>query len=224
LSFPSTAQHTAEEPATWLSLSQAAAFLGVHPGTLRLWADHGDLPSHRTPGGHRRFYRADLESLLAAGAQRQAQSGIDIVVHSALGRARMQASEGALADVDWYRQFDEPAREQHRAMGRRLLGALLRFLSSPANRDTLLAEARLQGYGYGEFSRRQGLALEDAVRAFLFFRDMLADSVVEMSESVASLDPRSAQHWGATFREVNAFTNEVLLALIHAYVQEETQP
>lgn len=218
------APHASEEAAAWLGLSQAAAFLGIHPRTLRLWADRGEVPSHRTPGGHRRFHRADLEALLAAERHQQAQSGLQLIVHSALGRARMEASEGGLAQASWYRQFDEPARELHRLMGRRLLGALLRYLSSPADREALLAEARTHGRSYGEFSRRQGLALDDAVRAFLFFRDTLADSVIEMTESAASLNPRSARTWGDTFRQVNTFTNEVLLALIQAYMQEEAQP
>src|SRR5574341_214034 len=45
----------------WVSLGEAAAILGIHPTTVRHWADSGDLPSQRTPGGHRRFRRYDLE-------------------------------------------------------------------------------------------------------------------------------------------------------------------
>jgi excisionase family DNA binding protein len=39
----------------WLSLSQAAKQLGVHPSTVRAWADHGYLPSQRTQGGYRKM-------------------------------------------------------------------------------------------------------------------------------------------------------------------------
>ena len=39
----------------WLTLSEAAEQLGVHPTTLRRWADNGDIPVSVTPGGHRRF-------------------------------------------------------------------------------------------------------------------------------------------------------------------------
>ena len=41
----------------WLSLSDAAKLLGVHPSTVRLWSDKGVLPTHRTSGGHRRYRR-----------------------------------------------------------------------------------------------------------------------------------------------------------------------
>lgn len=44
----------------WISLRHAAELLGVHPATVRIWADNGDLPSRRTPGGHRRFRKADV--------------------------------------------------------------------------------------------------------------------------------------------------------------------
>jgi excisionase family DNA binding protein len=49
----------------WLSLSQAAQLLGIHPTTLRRWADNGSVPAKVTPGGHRRFLRAELQVFLA---------------------------------------------------------------------------------------------------------------------------------------------------------------
>lgn len=211
------AQRTSVVAETWMSLSRAAAFLGVHPGTLRLWADQGKVPVQRTPGGHRRFRRSDLEAVLTAGSLPQGPSSLQAVVYSALGRVRLGMGEGSLAAAPWYRQLSETAREQHRAIGRRLLGALLRYLSSPADRGALLDEARTCGQSYGEFSRHQGVALEEAVRAFLFFRDTLADSVIGLSDV---FEPRQTHNWGETLRQVNAFTDEVLLALIRAYAYE----
>ena len=49
----------------WLTLGQAAAFLGAAQSTVRKWADQQRLPVFRTPGGHRRFRRTDLEAFLA---------------------------------------------------------------------------------------------------------------------------------------------------------------
>ena len=49
-----------DEDSAWLTLSQAARFLDVHPTTLRRWANNGDLPAMVTPGGHRRFAAIDL--------------------------------------------------------------------------------------------------------------------------------------------------------------------
>jgi excisionase family DNA binding protein len=46
-----------------LSLGEAAEILGVHPDTLRAWADDKRVAMWRTPGGQRRFRRRDLEAL-----------------------------------------------------------------------------------------------------------------------------------------------------------------
>jgi excisionase family DNA binding protein len=48
----------------WLTLGQAARFLGVAQSTIRKWSDQGRVPAFYTPGGHRRYRRADLESFL----------------------------------------------------------------------------------------------------------------------------------------------------------------
>jgi len=48
----------------WLTLGQAAKFLGVAQSTIRKWSDSGRVPAFYTPGGHRRFRRRDLEAFL----------------------------------------------------------------------------------------------------------------------------------------------------------------
>jgi len=55
----------ADDGREWLTLGQAAAFLGAAQSTVRKWADGGRLPTFYTPGGHRRFRRSDLEAFLA---------------------------------------------------------------------------------------------------------------------------------------------------------------
>ena len=45
----------------WLSLSEIAELLGVHPSTVRSWSDQGRMPVHRTQGGHRRYRRSEIE-------------------------------------------------------------------------------------------------------------------------------------------------------------------
>jgi excisionase family DNA binding protein len=49
----------------WLTLGQAAKFLGVAQSTIRKWSDQGRVPAFYTPGGHRRYRRGDLETFLA---------------------------------------------------------------------------------------------------------------------------------------------------------------
>ena len=57
---PAAWRARAAEP-DWLTLGQAAKFLGVAQSTIRKWSDQGRVPAFYTPGGHRRFRRVDLE-------------------------------------------------------------------------------------------------------------------------------------------------------------------
>jgi len=51
----------------YLRVGEAAALLGVSPGTLRNWGRTGKVREHRHPvNGYRLFLREDLEALLAA--------------------------------------------------------------------------------------------------------------------------------------------------------------
>ena len=49
------------DPERMLSLKEAAERLGVHPATLRRWADRGDVEVRLTAGGHRRFPLSEIE-------------------------------------------------------------------------------------------------------------------------------------------------------------------
>lgn len=59
----------------WLTLGQAAKYLGVAQSTIRKWSDSGRLPAFYTPGGHRRFRRGDLDSFLAGSRGASARGG-----------------------------------------------------------------------------------------------------------------------------------------------------
>jgi len=60
---PEARRAPASEP-DWLTLGQAAKFLGVAQSTIRKWSDQGRVPAFYTPGGHRRFRRGDLEAFV----------------------------------------------------------------------------------------------------------------------------------------------------------------
>lgn len=64
------------ETTDWMTLSEASEHLGVAQGTIRRWADAGSLPVFRTPGGHRRFRREDLDTFMnsASGVPQVPQS------------------------------------------------------------------------------------------------------------------------------------------------------
>lgn len=61
-------QEQAKAP-EWLTLGQAARFLGVAQSTIRKWSDASRVHAFYTPGGHRRFRRADLDAFLDRSRQ-----------------------------------------------------------------------------------------------------------------------------------------------------------
>ncbi len=47
-----------------VTLEEAALLLNLCRATVRRYSNAGALPSHRTPGGQRRFYFQDIKKLL----------------------------------------------------------------------------------------------------------------------------------------------------------------
>src|SRR3989442_15113088 len=89
----------------WLSLREAADMLGMHPATVRLWADRNELPSRRTNGGHRPFPRTGIETPLRPGAERRPHPPAQILVQSILGPVRFPFTDGTLQALPWYQHF-----------------------------------------------------------------------------------------------------------------------
>jgi excisionase family DNA binding protein len=60
-----------QSPKALLRVQEAAAYIGVHPGTIRRWAMDGILPYLTLPGTRqeRRFTLADCDALLASMRQ-----------------------------------------------------------------------------------------------------------------------------------------------------------
>ncbi len=52
-----------EKPQVLVPISRAAALIGVHPNTLRSWADKGLVPHVRLPSGYRRFTIEQVEQI-----------------------------------------------------------------------------------------------------------------------------------------------------------------
>lgn len=195
----------------WLSLSEAAEMLGVHPSTVRSWADQGRLPAHRTQGGHRRFRRTDVELWLHS--QKNNQVPVDLMLQHALRRTRLEISEGKLEEAAWYRKLDSDSRNQYRMSGRSLLLGLVGHLSD-GSIESASVEARSLGYEYASRGQRCGLTNVEAVSAFLYFRQLLMTSMVSFYEEAGITSPKA---WSEMVSKSQAFTDEILVTLLNTY-------
>ena len=77
----------------WLTLGQAAKYLGVAQSTIRKWSDQGLLPAFYTPGGHRRFRRRDLDGFLARSGRPGQPGPLVLIVDDDPGAAPRSARE-----------------------------------------------------------------------------------------------------------------------------------
>lgn len=204
----------------WLSLRQAADLLGMHPATVRLWADRNELPSRRTTGGHRRFRRADIEARLHYESENKPRPVAQLLVQSVLGRVRFAFTDGTLSAFDWYARFNDTAREAYRSLGRRVLELLLRSLAGTTAGDELRAEALQLGRAYGSVTRESRVPVADAVRAFLYFRSLVDESVLQLAQVQGSHDhDRQDIPWAESLYQIQTLTNEILPALIEAAME-----
>ena len=197
----------------WLSLRQAAEMLGMHPATVRLWADRNELPSRRTNGGHRRFRRSDIEARLRQEVEHKPRPAAQLLVQSVLGRVRFAFTDGTLNTLPWYEHFNESARDAYRSLGRRVLELLLRALTDDTASEDLRAEAIQLGKEYGSITRESHVPVADAVRAFLYFHSLVDESVLQLVEVQGSRE-RQDIPWVESLYQVQALTNEILPALI----------
>jgi excisionase family DNA binding protein len=72
----------------WLTLGQAAKYLGVAQSTIRKWSDQGLVPAFYTPGGHRRFRRRDLDTFLNRSAHTGQPGPLVLIVDDDAGLRR----------------------------------------------------------------------------------------------------------------------------------------
>jgi excisionase family DNA binding protein len=201
-------------PNEWLSLSKVATILGVHPSTIRNWSDQGMIPVHRTQGGHRRYLRSEVELWIESQRANGDDSLADIrlAMQSALKNTRFQISEGRLNEELWYQKLDDEARQQYRASGRSLLQGLLKFLTS--EHELATAEAEALGYEYASRGRRYGMNSVEATHAFLFFRNVLMESMLSVYEAAAVRSPFA---WSDMFRKMGDFTDKILITIMETY-------
>jgi excisionase family DNA binding protein len=201
----------------WLSLSDAAELLGVHPSTVRLWSDKGMLPVHKTQGGHRRYKRGEI-LLWSESNSKSREEALEPegMMQEIVKNVRMQISEGRLQEESWYQKLDEDARVQYRMSARSLFQGLMTYVAT--NGREAESEAYAIGYEYASRARRYNLSYVDAAKAFLFFRDTLVESVIKVYTE-ANIPARRATEM---YTRMHTFTDDILISLLETYRKLET--
>ena len=193
------------------SLKDAASKLGVHPVTLRRWAESGKIETVRTPGGHRRFSEAEINRLTIQSSEPE---------HDRLGeQLRDSALSSTRADLQthsagWIDSIAEKDKEEKRLLGRRLMGLLMQYVAAEnGEEDDVMEEAKVISRIYAKSIVMSGIPLQEALRATNFFRDHILESAVVLPDA-ARRRPEANQKM---FRRLNEFLNEVQLVIANCY-------
>lgn len=156
----------------WVGLSEASRVLGVSHATLRRWSDAGRLRVFTTPGGHRRFSRAALESLLPADRSRRPSIGGAGLSPGRIARTYRRSSREATPELPWVLKLTDEQRILFRERGQVLAASLLQYLDStqPDTAAHHLDAASTTAAEYGRAASTLGLSLSQTVEGFLRFR------------------------------------------------------
>ena len=199
----------------WVSLRRAAEILGVHPATVRNWADSGKLPFRRTAGKHRRFNVNELTHYAQTQGELQPLE-VQVIIQNALGQTRMQVGSDNLESVQWYAAMSPETKMQMREEGRRALEAIREYVGAGAPDDRLSVAISL-GKDYAERLTDDGLTLPQALRGFFYFSDFVVNSILTWSELS---QPSNSSEWATLLRQVNAFMNTMLLSIVEYYEED----
>lgn len=114
-----------------LTTTQTARLLGVSVRTAQLLIEGGSLPSWKTPGGHRRVYRRDVEAIIA-GNPATTERPSAIVVVLAGGALREEIESAASSFPEFTLVFAANRSAALLAIGERKPAALILGGSDPA--------------------------------------------------------------------------------------------
>jgi excisionase family DNA binding protein len=156
----------------WVTLTEACTLLGVSASTVRRWGDTGVVRTFVTPGGHRRFSRAGLESLLPDRPAARPSLGEMGETPGRMARGYRRATTEDPSRIPWVAELGDAQRDRFRAYGRSIVSALVDALDTddPHRRADRLREAEDACAEYGRVAGREGLGASMAADLFLRFR------------------------------------------------------
>ncbi len=196
----------------WLTLSEVAQMLGVHPSTVRIWANQGKIPVHRTNGGHRRFRRSELEIWMLSRDESLTTDIPQELIQAILRQVRARAEHGDFQKEEWYQKIGEEHRRHFREAGHQMVQHLWAYLVNDGESNAV--EATSLGYEYASRARQIGLTECEALRSFMFFAQAMVDAVLEIA---AKPQVQASPMWIALLRKINAFLQGVARGMFQTF-------
>lgn len=202
----------------WLSVREASALIGISPATLRRWSVAGNVQAFTTPGGHRRFARSEILTLLKSPIQQSTCPIHPTNTAAHLSRTYHHTMEQLSPWQAWLSGFGEIAKGSLREQGSRMSTSLMRYMEAndPQERRTSILCAREAAGEFGRMTAKSSLEIRQAVQVFLAFRMLFLGDIFEGS----LLSQRSKFESTHMFIMATEAFDELLISLMEAHESE----
>lgn len=197
-----------------LGMSEASELLGVSEAALRQWTDEGEIKAFITPGGHRRYMRAELKKFMSS--QRRVLGVKDLAIE--LEGTAQQHREIALESIKktaWYDRLNEESQEHLADLGRQMLKLIIKYFTDPSRREETILLVRDVGHEHGKTLAKLELPLTDSVEAFLLHRDPIMNAVTHLLRKREAYSGRIVK----AIPMVAHVLDQALVALVAAHQQ-----
>ena len=167
------------EQEVFLNISEASRILGVSEAALRQWTDEGKLKAFVTPGGHRRYSRADLKKFMSVHPKILGVKDLVSEIEETVELHR-EIARKSLSSAPWYKKLSQESQDHFADLGRRLLSLIVKYIAEPSKREETMHLARQVGQDMGEILTIHGLPLADSVEAFLMHREPVVNAATSL--------------------------------------------
>ncbi len=197
---------------TLISISEASQILGVSEATLRQWTDEGKIRAFITPGGHRRYSRAEIRQFM--GLQQRVH-GIKDLVAELEGAATLhhEIARANFSNTAWYGRLSKESQKRLAQYGRQLLNLVISYITEPSKREETIKLVHNTGSDFGEVLAKQGLSLVDSLEAFILHRDPVVNSATHLLKRREALNERAVE----AIPLVTHIMDEALVSLVAAH-------
>ncbi|MBM3172209.1 MAG: helix-turn-helix domain-containing protein [Chloroflexi bacterium] len=197
-----------------VSISEASSMLGVSEATLRQWTDEGKVRAFITPGGHRRYDRAELRGFM--GKQHRIHGLKDLVTSiESTPPLHRQVAHTHFSTASWYNRLDTQTQKHLGESGRELLQLVIKYLTEPAKRRETEERVRSIGSEFGNQAAMLGLSLTETIETFMLHRNPVINAATDLMKRREALNERAVE----AIPLLNHVLDETLIAMVAAYQQ-----
>ena len=197
-----------------VGISEASHILGVSEAALRQWTDEGKIKAFITPGGHRRYSKADLKKFMASNKKALGIKDLVAELEDTVQLHR-EIARTSLSTTSWYDKLNEEAQKHLAHLGRSLLNLIIRYIAEPSKREETIKLAHDVGRCFGETLAQLGLPLTDSVEAFVLHRNPIMNAVTHLMSKRETVTGRVVESIPLVARVMD----EALVSLVSAHQQ-----